>query len=115
METVRKCTKITIGQLELWTAPFGNGKATITATEKGTKMALLHLHQKHPEHFQTLVDDDELCTEDMEGAFSVIVDPELLYMVIRPGDGQISFGVRACDLDEEEGRRMMMREGGIRE
>lgn len=94
METMKKCTKISVGQLELWTAPFGNGKATITATEKGTKMALLRMHRKNPERFQTMVDDDELCAEDMEGAFSVIVDPELVYMVIRPGDGQIYFGFR---------------------
>lgn len=100
METVRKCTKISVGQLELWTAPFGNGKATITATEKGTKMALLHLHQKKPDIFELLVEDEKFCEEDMEGAFSVIVDPELVIFAIRPGEGRFSIGHR--DQSEEE-------------
>lgn len=101
METMKKCTKISVGQLELWTAPFGNVKATITATEEGTKLALMRMHLKNPERFQTMVDDDELCAEDMEGTFSVIVDPEIVHLEVFAGSGKIGFAVNKPDCDED--------------
>lgn len=95
-------TKITVGQLELWTAPFGEDKATITAIEAGTKKLLLHLHQKMPDVFELFVDDEDFCEEDLEGAFSVIVDPDVVSLSIIPGGGYFSFGVsRQCSGDCE--------------
>ena len=95
-------TKITVGDLELWTAPFGENKATITAVEGGAKRLLLHLHQRLPDVFELFVDDEEFCAEDMDGAFSVIVDPEVVNLTITPGYGNFAFGVnRPCDGDCE--------------
>ena len=95
-------TKITVGQLELWTAPFGEYKATITAIEAGTKKLLLHLHQKMPDVFELFVGDEDFCEEDMDGAFSVIVDPEVVTLSITPGEGKFGFSVaRECNGDCE--------------
>lgn len=98
MESIEKGIKITIGQLELWTAPFGKDRATITATEGGTKIMLLQLHKKMPEDFQLFVEDEDFCKEDMDCAFSVIVDPKVVTMEIEPGKGEFSFRIaRECE------------------
>lgn len=101
METNVKTTKITVNDLELWTAPFGQNKAVIIAREEGMKIFLLKLHQKLPEDFELLVDDAEFSEEDMEGAFSVIVDPETVHMEIFAGSGKIGFVVSKPDCDED--------------
>ena len=102
MEKNNGATKITIGDLELWTAPFGENKATITAVEAGTKKALQILHQKMPESFELLVDESDFCEEDMEGPFSVIVDPEKVGITVYPGEGKLGFTVSPdCDGDCE--------------
>ncbi len=98
METVKKSTKIVIGDVELWTAPFGD-KAEVTATEEGTKLYLLSMHRKYPELFEILVEDEDLCKEDLDGAFTVIVNPELVNLVVIPGEGRIGF--RCCIPDKE--------------
>jgi len=101
-KTTNRPTRIRIGELELWTAPFGENRATITAVEAGTKKTLQLLHQKMPEVFELMVDEDEFCDEDMDGAFSVIVDPEQVALNIMPGSGRFAFGVsEACDGDCE--------------
>ena len=98
METTGKTGKIAIGQLEMWTAPFGANKATITAVEDGTKQVLLHLHTEMPEVFELFVDDEDFCEEDMDGAFSVIVDPEMVSIMIEPGTNKLFFRVaRECE------------------
>lgn len=101
MENTNKgATKIIIGDLELWTAPFGENKATITALEAGMKKVLLHMHQKMPETFELMVDDEDFCEEDMEGTFSVIVDPEKVCITCYPGAGKMGFTVSPeCDGD----------------
>ena len=99
---INGATKIVIGDLELWTAPFGAEKATITALEGGTKLILKRLHDKLPDVFDLMVDDEDFCEEDMEGAFSVIVDPEVVTLSISPGLGKFGFSVsRQCDGDCE--------------
>lgn len=99
-ETMNKNTRITVGDLELWTAPFGANKATITATEGGTKVLLMNLHRRLPEVFELMVDEADFCQDDMEGAFSVIVDPELVDLRVSLGDGKVSFAVRReCNED----------------
>ena len=90
-----KGAKITIGDVELWTRPFGKDKAMITAVEGGAKLYLLNMHKDHPELFELLVDDSELCDQDMEGAFSVIVDPQKVQMIIIPGMGLLAFRMEA--------------------
>ena len=96
----KKPTRITVGDLELWTAPFGTNKATITAVEGGAKMVLLNLHKKLPDVFELFVDDEDFCEEDMDGAFSVIVDPEMVTLSISPGEAKFGFSVsRQCDGD----------------
>ena len=101
-KTTNRPTRIRIGELELWTAPFGENRATITAVEAGTKKTLQLLHQKMPEVFELMVDEEEFCEEDMDGAFSVIVDPEQVALNIMPGSGRFAFGVsEACDGDCE--------------
>ena len=100
MNAVTNDTKITIGDVELWTRPFGQNKALISATEEGTKLYLYETHKKHPEHFEIFVDDEDFCKEDLEGAFSVIVDPEYVQMLIQPGTGR--FGFRVAVPDEED-------------
>ena len=37
METNVKTTKITVNDMELWTAPFGQNKAVIIAREEGMR------------------------------------------------------------------------------
>lgn len=90
-----KGAKIVIGDVELWTRPFGKDKAMITAVEGGMKMYLLSMHTHHPDLFELMVEDAEFCEEDMHGAFSVIVDPEKTFMIIRPGSGKVGF-TRTC-------------------
>lgn len=98
----KKPTKITVGDLELWTAPFGTNKATITAVEGGAKVVLRNLHTKLPDVFELFVDDEDFCEEDMDGAFSVIVDPEVVTLQISPGEGKFGFSVaRECNGDCE--------------
>lgn len=113
METMKKGNKITIGDLELWTAPFGTTKATITALEAGTKQLLLNLHKTIPEAFELFVDDEDFCEEDMDGAFSVVVDPQIVNLLIEPGTGKLFFrvardcedcpcnGCEACEAEED--------------
>ncbi len=99
MNAVREDIKVVIGDVELWTRPFGEKKALVTATEGGTKLYLLRMHQKYPESFETFVGDEELCEEDLDGTFSVIVEPEKVNMIIEPGTGR--FGFRLSVPDEE--------------
>lgn len=101
METNVKTTKITVNDLELWTAPFGQNKAIISAREEGMKIFLLKLHEKLPEDFELLVDDADFCEEDMEGTFSVIVDPEIVHLEVFAGSGKIGFVVNKPDCDED--------------
>lgn len=92
--------RISIGDLEMWTAPFGKNKATISAREEGTKLYLLNVHKKMPDVFELLVDDDDFCDEDLDGVFSVIVDPEMVTMQFYPGTARFGFAVtRPCDGD----------------
>ena len=98
MET-KGTTKITVNDLELWTAPFGKNRATITAVEEGLKVFLLKLHQKLPDDFELFVDDEDFCEEDMEGPFSVIVDPEKVRLEIFAGSGKIGLVVDRPDCD----------------
>ena len=103
--TENRCrlTRIAVGQVELWTAPFGEKRATITATEAGTKKVLLHLHQKLPDVIELMVDDEDFCEEDMEGAFSIIVDPEIVQISVIPGNGLLAFEVmKECDDECEQ-------------
>ncbi len=101
MEKGFTATKITVNDMELWTAPFGENRATITAVEEGMKIFLLKLHQKLPDDFQLMVDDADFCEEDMEGAFSVIVDPEAVRIEVFAGSGKIGFVVDKPDCDGE--------------
>lgn len=95
-------TKIIIGDLELWTAPFGEKKATISAVEEVAKKALILLHEKMPESFEVLVDEADFCEEDTEGVFSVIVDPEKVCITVYPGAGKMGFTVSPdCEGDCE--------------
>ena len=93
-------TKIKVGKLELWTAPFGEKKATISAHDDGMKEVLLQLHQKMPNAFELMVDEADFCEEDIEGIFSLIVDPENVTINVIPGSGKLGFTVcRECDGD----------------
>lgn len=98
-----KSTKITIGDAELWTAPFGAKKAAISANEGGMKKYLLNLHKKMPDVFELLVDEEDFNEEeDMDGTFTVIVDPEVVSMAFILGEGKLGFTVsRPCDEDCE--------------
>lgn len=98
MET--KDTKITIGDLTFWTRPWGDGKAMLTANEPGTNRWLYNVHKEHPDVFEILQDDEDFCKEDLEGAFSIIVDPERVYLLI--GLGNAGIGFRVSEGDEEE-------------
>jgi hypothetical protein len=52
--------------------------------------------------FELFVDDEDFCEEDMDGAFSVIVDPEVVTLSITPGEGKFGFSVaRECNGDCE--------------
>lgn len=99
MET--KDTKITIGDLTFWTRPWGDGKALLTANEAGTNRWLYNVHREHPDIFEILQDDEDFCSEDLEGTFSVIVDPEKVSLLIGLGNAGIGFRVSE-EADEEE-------------
>ena len=100
MET--KETKITIGDLTFWTRPWGEGKAVLTANETSLNHWLYNVHKEHPDVFEILQDDEDFCEEDMDGAFSVIVDPEVVTLQISPGEGKFGFSVaRECNGDCE--------------
>lgn len=102
METNRSTdTKITIGQLTFWTRPWGDGKAMLTANEAGTNRFLYNVHREHPEIFEILQDDADFCSEDLDGTFSVIVDPEKVHLLIGLGNAGIGFRV-AEEYEEEE-------------
>ena len=88
METIKsEATKIIIGDEVLWTAPFGKDKATITTLDNDVKVVLLRLHRKFPDAFELLVDDVDLSKEDADGAFSVIVDPDVVGISVDLGNG----------------------------
>lgn len=91
MET--KDTKITIGDVTLWTRPWGDGKAILTANEPETNRWLYKVHTEHPEYFEILQDDEDFCEEDLEGSFSLIVDPEKAQLLIGLGDPGIGFRI----------------------
>ena len=99
-----KATRITIGDAELWTAPFGENKAAISANEGGMKKYLLNLHKKMPDVFELLVDEEDFNEEeDMDGTFTVIVDPEVVSMAFILGEGKMGFTVSSpCDEDCEK-------------
>lgn len=102
METNRSTdTKITIGQLTFWTRPWCDGKAMLTANEAGTNRFLYNVHREHPEIFEILQDDADFCAEDLDGTFSVIVDPERVHLLIGLGNAGIGFRV-AEEYEEEE-------------
>ena len=98
MET--KDTKITIGDLTFWTRPWGDGKAMLTANEPGTNRWLYNVHKEHPDVFEILQDEEDFCKEDLEGTFSIIVDPERVHLLI--GLGNSGIGFRVSEGDEEE-------------
>lgn len=93
--------KIVIGDVELWTAHFGKDKATITAREEGTKLWLYHMHKKMPDLFEIYQDDEDFCEEDLEGAFTVIVNPEKVEILITPGNIRIGFRCVVPDQQDE--------------
>ncbi len=96
MESRDKLTHIKVGDFELWTKPWGK-KAALIANEGGIIRLLLILHKKMPDLFETLVDPAELCEEDLENTFTVIVDPEKVSIEIVPGTGRIGFTCRKED------------------
>lgn len=86
-------TKITIGGLTLWTRPWGEKKAMIISTDVRMNCYLYRIHKKDPEYLEILQDDEDICPEDLEGAFSLIVDPEAVQIIIYPGLGEVGIGV----------------------
>lgn len=98
MET--KETKITIGELTFWTRPWGEGKAVLTANETSLNHWLYNVHKEHPDVFEILQDDEDFCEEDLEGTFSLIVDPGKVSLLI--GLGEVGIGFRVSEDDEEE-------------
>lgn len=92
-------TKITVGDYTLWTRPWGEKKAMITSNDLRLNCYLFKIHQNDPEHFEILMEPDEVCEKDLEGAFSVIVDPDLVQIVIYPGLGDIGISVER-DVEE---------------
>lgn len=94
-------TRITVGTSRLWTSPWGNGKALISANGKSEKEFLYRAFARHPEHFETLVNTREFCEEDLEGTFSVIVDPEEVVLEIVPGSGLMQLRLIARDDDDD--------------
>ena len=53
-----------------------------------------------PYVFEILQDDKDFCEEDLEGTFSLIVDPERVHLLI--GLGNAGIGFRVSEDDEEE-------------
>ena len=102
MDTINETgMKITIGDAELWTRPFGDELALIMANEAGVKRFLYETYKKHPEYFDLLAED--LCEEDLDGTFSLIVDPCVVQMLIMPGCGRFGFRIdQAVEDDDDE-------------
>ena len=84
--------KITVEDHTFWTRPWVDGKAMITTNDVRLNCFLFKLHQKDPEYFEIMMDED-ICEEDLEGAFSVIVDPEAVQIIVYPGTGDIGISV----------------------
>jgi len=80
-------TKITIGDITLWSRPWTDGKALLSANEGGLKLFLYEMHKRYPDHVQLLVDDDDFSKEDLKGCFSVITD-STVSVVFRPASGK---------------------------
>lgn len=85
--------RIEAGDISIWTGPWGKKKAVITAVEDGLKQFLYHLHLKYPDQIEIMVDDEDFSAEDLEGAFSIIVDPSEIEIVFIPG-GEHFFAIR---------------------
>lgn len=91
-------TKLQLGDFVLWTKPWGEDKAVITATDPETIDLLLNLHIHHPDLFDTYV-DDMLYAEDLENTFSVIVDPDIISLEIIPGDATLQIRTKIREAD----------------
>ena len=69
--------KIEIGDLVLWSRPWSDGRALVTANEGGTNIFLYDFAKKHPDSCWLLEDEDEFTRNQVtDGAFSIVVDPK---------------------------------------
>lgn len=95
MTRVIEMTKITIGDSALWFRPFGKDKVMISANDPDMIEMLGDCHMNCPDLFDTLVDDEDLCSEDLQNTFSVIIDPKEVDFVISFVDaGDFGFRIR---------------------
>ena len=102
--------KIVIDDAELWTRPFGDDKALVMATEGGVKRFLHEIYKKHPKYFELL--EPDFCEEDLEGVFSLIVDPEVVQIMIMPGCGRFGFRIEVPYVNEDPDYEVMDHEEG---
>lgn len=101
MGGINQDTPIFVGEHVLWTSPWANGKAIISANGQSEKEFLYRAFSKHPEHIETLVDLRDFCEEDLDGTFSVIVDPEEVVLEIVPGTGMMQLRLITRDDDDD--------------
>ena len=88
--------KIEIGDLVLWSRPWSDGRALVTANEGGTNIFLYDFAKKHPDSCWLLEDEDEFTRNQVtDGAFSIVVDPKRFRISVELGPCFI------CSIGEE--------------
>lgn len=74
---MRQNRTITAGGQKIFVEPWAGGKARLTTSDESIKRVWTRIHQEFPDTLALLTDPDmEPVAEDLEGAISVIVDPE---------------------------------------
>lgn len=88
-----KSVKITAEDVNIWTRPWAHGKALITTNERELNKFFFSLYNQYPDYVEVLPEAGDFCEEDLEGAFSVVVDPVVTALEFTPGSGdfQIRF------------------------
>jgi hypothetical protein len=87
---------------KIWMRRFGYKKAMLTTADERLKSFLVNFMKKNQDgSVEPLVDLDEFCQEDLEGAASFIVDTDRVQLLIDLG--LFGIGIMHMKPDEEDG------------
>ena len=86
---------------KIWMRKFGYKKAMLTTADERLKSFLVNFMKKNPDSVEPLVEIEEFCQEDLEGAASFIVDTDRVQLLIDLG--LFGIGIMHMKPAEEDG------------
>lgn len=89
--------RIKIGDVELWTGRWNEHKAFISCRNERIKAYLAGVARRYPDQVELMVNDEDFCQEDMDGTFTVIVDPTLVNIIVTPGSMHMALQIRELE------------------